>query len=699
MKLIFDLPGWAVALFIPLSLLAGAGYALLLYYRDRRLKEVKKAAVRAMAAFRFVAVSLLCFLLLAPMVKMETSYTEKPVIIIAQDNSESVLGTKDSLYYQNEYVSQLNAAISSLKENYEVVTYNFGDHVTNEISHSFSDKQTDISEFFDEIYARHYNTNVGAIILATDGLYNRGLDPVYSSKSLSGVPVFPIALGDTNIRKDIMVNEVVYNRLAYLNNLFPMQIIVEANKLSGNSTKLTVTRGGEVMYSEDILIDNDGFAHVSDVLLEADRVGLQRYTVSISEIEGEVTLANNSYDVYIDILDSRQKILILANSPHPDISAIKESIKANSSYEVTAKLIEDFDGNVLPYSLVILHQIPSRRYTSEDVIQQLFDNQIPTLFMFGAQTKYDQANQLKLGVQVIGYRGSIDERKGSVNELFTLFNINDDLKSAIPSFPPLHVPFADYKSGAGVNVLFFQKKGTIVTNVPLISFSEVNNTKIGVIAGEGIWRWRTHNYNRTGSHDQYDELVSKIIQYMAAKEDKSYFRVFSKNTFLENQPVIIEAEVYNEAYELINEPEVSITIVGEDKKEYPFSFNKTTNAYRLNAGLLPPGNYAYRARVTTDGKEFTETGEFSIKKLQVEFKQVVANHQVLYRMASESGGELLYPNQLAELPEIINNAKQVVEIAYKRNELSDLLNYKLICFIVLLLLAAEWFMRKYNGAY
>lgn len=652
-----------------------------------------------MTLFRFVAVTVLCLLLLAPMVKMEQQFVEKPVIILAQDNSESILTGKDSLYYKNEYPAALNAAIAQLSEQYEVVTYTFGDRVRNALDYSFTDKQTDISEVFDEIYARYYNRNVGAVILGTDGVYNRGFDPAYSIKSLSTVPLYAIALGDTSIRKDAMIPQVAYNRMAYLGNEFPLEIIVEANKLEGQDTKLTVSRGGEVLYTQDVSIDDDRFMSTVPIYLEADRVGLQRYLVTIDEIEGEVSVANNTYEVYIDVLDSRQKILLLANSPHPDIAAIKSSIKANRNYEVSTQLAADFDGNVNPYSLIVLHQLPSRAQSIAPVLEDIFSAHVPVLFVFGTQTNYDALNKLKLGVQVIGNRGGIDERKGAVNADFDLFTLNDELKRAIHTFPPLHVPFAEFKFGAGANVLFYQQKGTITTDIPLITFSEVEGTKVGIITGEGIWNWRTHNYSRTNSHDQYNELVSKIVQYMAAREDKSNFRVFTKNTFLENENVILEAEVYNDSYELINDPEVSVTLVDEEGKEYPYNFNRTDLAYRRDAGLLPPGNYTYKARVTLGEEEFTDSGEFSIKKLQVEYSDVIANHQLLYRISSENNGALYYPGQLDALVDQVKNAKEIVEISYTRKELSDLLNYKLIFFIVLLLLGAEWFMRKYNGAY
>ena len=36
---------------------------------------------------------------------------------------------------------------------------------------------------------------------------------------------------------------------------------------------------------------------------------------------------NNVKDVFVDIIDGRQKILLLANAPHPDLGAIKNAIE------------------------------------------------------------------------------------------------------------------------------------------------------------------------------------------------------------------------------------------------------------------------------------------------------------------------------------------------------------------------------------
>ncbi|MEZ4950467.1 MAG: hypothetical protein R2784_13925 [Saprospiraceae bacterium] len=49
-------------------------------------------------------------------------------------------------------------------------------------------------------------------------------------------------------------------------------------------------------------------------MLEANQSGVQRYRILVNSVNGEVTTGNNVQDIFIDVLDARQKILIVANA-------------------------------------------------------------------------------------------------------------------------------------------------------------------------------------------------------------------------------------------------------------------------------------------------------------------------------------------------------------------------------------------------
>lgn len=691
MNVVFEYP-WYFTLF---CVIAGLAYAFLLYRKDKKFNESSVWLIRLMAAFRFLTVTLLSFLLLSPLLKTVTRQVEKPVIIIAQDNSQSLIVNKDSTYYRGEYKQKLKKLINSLSDKYTVYSYTFADKVkelNDPDSLSFSDKQTDISFLFDEIETRYSNRNVGAIIMATDGLYNKGSNPVYNSSKLK-VPVYTIALGDTTVKKDLILSRVDHNRIAYLGNQFPLEVVLDAKQLKGKTSTLTVTKGTANLFSQTVNINSDVYSTTIPLLLDAKEPGLQHYKVRLTPIAEEASAINNYKDIFIDVLDARQKILILADAPHPDVAAIKDALQENQNYEVESYTIDQFDKPLNKYNLVILHQLPSVRTTASKILSQLNSSDIPVWSISGANAL------LKRDLSMASSSSRTNESEPVLDENFPLFTISDELKKAIKDFPAVVCPFGAYQTDNNSNVLFYQRIGVVDTKTPLMLFSTVAQNKVAVFAGEGIWKWRLQDFASHGNHDMFNEFISKTVQYLSVKVDKSFFRIIGKNNFLENEPIEMEAEVYNQSYELINEPEVNISITNSENKKFPFTFGKTSNAYRLNAGMLPVGEYKYEAKVKVGDKLYEQKGEFSVSALQVEFTNTTADHQILYNIAHKNNGEMIYPSDLEKLSDKLNAREDIKSVSYTEKKLNDLINLKWIFFIILALISAEWFMRKRNGAY
>lgn len=691
MNIVFEYPAW----FLLFCVLAGFLYAFVLYRKDKRFDELSVWLIRSMATFRFLAVTLLSFLLLSPLLKNVSREVEKPVIILAQDNSESLIAGKDSAFYRKEYKQKLQKLIDELGDKYEVRTYSFADKIRemrNTDSLNFSDKQTDISSLFEEIETRYSNRNVGAIILASDGLYNKGSNPVYTSDKIK-IPVYTIALGDTTIKKDIVLAKAEHNRLAYLGNDFPLEILVNARQLKGKSSTLKVMKGGATLFSQVINFNSDMFSMTVPVILQAKEVGLQHYRLSLSSLPEEMSLMNNSRDVFIDVLDARQKVLILAEAPHPDVSAIKQSIASNQNYEVESYTMDNFDKPLKKYNLVILHSLPSQRTPASKILTELNSSDIPVWSFSGANA------MLRSDLSISNVTAKTNECEPVLEPNFPLFTISDELRKSFKDLPAVVCPFGTYQTDQNSNVLLYQRIGIVDTKTPLMLFNAVGESKVAVFTGEGIWKWRLQNFAMNGSNALFDEFISKTVQYLSVKVDKSFFRVSGKNNFFENEVVELEAEVYNESYELINEPEVNITISNSENKKFPFSFSKTSNAYRLNAGTMAVGEYTYEARVKVGEKIYTQKGEFSVSALQVELVNTVADHQMLFSLAKKHGGEMLYPAEMENLIGKLVNREDIKTVSYSEKKLTDLIDLKWIFFVLLGLLSFEWFMRKRNGAY
>ena len=682
---------WYVLLCIAI---AGLG-AFLLYRKDRNLAELSTLWKRVLAALRFLSLFFLAFLLLEPLLEYSKKKVEKPIIVLAHDNSESMVFANDSVVVKSQLEESYNSLKAKLSADYEVVSYSVGDKVSENPTFDFKDKQTNLSEFFTEIQNRYYNRNLGGIVLASDGIYNSGGNPVFEAKKLKNVPVFSIQVGDTTPQKDLLIEEISHNRLVYKGNKFPVVVTVKAEQLNGVKTNVVVSKNGRVLGKKPISVNNDLYLTQSSFELESERTGLQKYDVRVETVNGEFTTTNNYKSFYVDVLESKQKILILANSPHPDINALKLGFQSNENYEVTTNLAQDFKDKIEEFSLVVLYNLPSQN----EGLSLLKDKEVPLLLVVGNQTNVNSFNALKKGVTINNSKG-FTEAQAYVNTDFSQFTISPGLVSFVNSFPPVQVPFNQkYSVSNSTETAIYQRIGPVKTKYPLLAFNKNGAYKTGMLLGEGIWRWRLQDYSNNGSSDLFNELIVQTAQYLVSKEDKSLFRVFRKTAYSENEKVQFEAEVYNKSYELVTTSDANMKIFNEQKEEFSYTFSKVGDSYKLNSGSLKPGSYTYVATSTSKGGKLTRTGEFSVEELKVEQNNTVANHQLLFNLSDVTGGEVLSISGLSSLDEKLKKQENLVDVIYQEKDVDDLINMKVIFFFILLLLGIEWFVRKRNGGY
>jgi hypothetical protein len=692
----FQYPTW----YIPFCALLGVAYAAVLYYKDRSFKEQPPMITRALAALRWLSTTILAILLLSPVLKTSTTDIKKPVVIIAQDVSESLSSAiKDT----NAYKTNFETLAQNLGDKYEVHQYSFGEKVREGVNFQFKDKLTNTSDLLKNIYDLYSNQNLGAIIMATDGIYNEGSSPLYSAAKLNA-PVYTIALGDTTPKKDLVIKRVFHNNIAYLGDKFNVQIDVAANNCTGSNTVLSVAKvdgAGNLSGAQSfpISINKNDFFTTKEVTLDASQPGIQRFRVSVSAINGEATTANNVKDIYIEVLDARTKILLLANAPHPDIAALNEAISTNKNYTVTVATINDLKVNVGDFDLVVLHQIPSVSNGADAVLSTLNNKKIPRVFIIGGQSDVRKLNTLQNLLSISADPKSGNDVQATMNGTFNLFTLEDNMKQ-ISDFNPMTAPYGEFKELGGGQVLMYQKIGKIDTKFPLIMLGESDGIKTGIIAAEGLWKWRLFDFAQHQNHDITEGLISKMIQYVSVKEDKRKFRAWTdKNAYRENEPINFGAELYNNSYELINDPDVSMAITNSENKQFNYTFNKTGRSYSLNAGVLAVGNYSFKAFTNVGGQKLEAEGRFSVQPIQLELYETTADHSVLRALSNQFGGSMVYPKDMVSLADSIKSRTNIKPVMYTTNKTQTAMNLKWIFFLIMSILSVEWFARRYFGSY
>ena len=681
--------GW----WVPVCLILGLLYAWLLY---RQPVSLGKNFKLGLAAIRAVVVFIIAMLLVSPLIKTAKYSPQKPLVLIAQDNSSSINTFKPTGFNAAQLANSLSKLKQELGDKYDVQEFNFSKDLSNGLSDQFNGKQTDIANALHQLNNRFVNQNIGALVLATDGLYNQGNDPQYEAKNIK-TSIYTIALGDTIAKRDLLIGNVNYNKTAFLGNDFEMEVLAAAYQSKGENMRLTVTEDGRQVYTQTIPVTAGDLRKLVPIKLTADKKGLRKYNIGIVPIKNELSTQNNTETIYVDVLDARQKVLVLYQSAHPDITVIKQAIETNKNFEVKTSLLSDMAGiKLADYSLIILYQTPAA--SSAAVKSFISKGKTPVWYILGSQTDLQAFNTEQDNVKISAGRTESQEVFALPEAGFSAFTLSDSSRKKIAMLPPLLAPFGNYGISTNTSVLLKQKIGAVATTYPLLAFSDEAGRRTAVLTGEGLWRWQLAEYQNYGNRNATDELLSQTVQYLTANANRQRFRVYpARNVFDEGENVILNAELYNDALELINTPDVKINLKNQAGKNYSFLFTRIGQSYQLDAGTLPVGEYNYTATTKNGPQQFKASGQLTVKSLNLETRQSAANHQLLNTIAKQSGGKMLYPAQISQLADMIRKNDNIKTVIYEDKHYSDIIDVKWLFVLILLLLSGEWFLRKREG--
>lgn len=176
------------------------------------------------------------------------------------------------------------------------------------------------------------------------------------------------------------------------------------------------------------------------------------------------------------------------------------------------------------------------------------------------------------------------------------------------------------------------------------------------------------------------------------------------HVFSETEAVLLEAQLYNDNYEMVNEPDVELTVRRQDNGDGTapesgkrYLFNRSATGYAINLGALAPGSYNYSATTRFNGKSYSASGTFLVENLHLEAMNLVADHSLLATLADGTGGAMVEAHDVARLEQMLKERKDIKTLIYSETRYSDMLNLPWIFVLLILLLTAEWVLRKYNG--
>lgn len=676
---------------MPVCLILAAAVSYFMYSKKAPWTSLTN---RLLLAGRFVLTFILLLLLLNPLFNQVISEVEPPAVVIAVDNSLSMVEHLDA-----EEIEGLKSGIGILSK--ELVAKNFDVHIhtlSEKVAKAedifFDQKITNLDQWLRVIQSFYEGRNLGGVYLISDGKYNQGTSPAYFPYNFK---VLALGVGDTLQKQDVILQNVLFNKIAYQGNKFPVVAEIVNHGFKGVQTRVEVRGQGKLLASEAVKFNSEEGLTRVELELDADQNGVQQLDVRVIRLADESLGNNNSRRIFVDVVDGKQKILLVAPTPHPDLKALASVIEKNQNYELTTYIPDIYDLKKEKYDLVISHQAYSRYKKANDVVNEYRNQGVPVWMIFGDRSNILMASRTESQFALSQRGAKRDKIFGTLNPDFNLFTWDAGTPASFGNYPPVSVPYGESVIPANSEVLLYQRVGSIRTDRPLFYFAEENGQKVAYMLAEGFWRWRMQEYAITESTETFDNIFLKAIQYLSTKEDKRRFKFYPASTnYYENQTVRFHAEMYNQIYERIYGQAIEVKITGDQSFVREYSFTPGSAYSQLEAANFPPGIYSYQARTLLNGKEEVVYGKFSVKELQLEALDQVADFDLLRQVAFNTDGQFYTDMQAAKAD--VGNF-QLKGIVHSREDIFPAIHLRWILLTLLALVSLEWFTRKYNGGY
>ncbi len=673
-----------------LALVASIGLSFLFYKRKFKDSDWSKKLVLFLFSCRALLIFGVLFLLLNPLIKGSEVHSLDPEVLVLVDNSSSISAvdiTKDSL---SKIVNRIKKEVPN-----GTLRFHAFDKVLRDLdSLSLTGGKTNLSGCLEELSNMYEGRNVASLVLLTDGIINEGY--VTDLASSLKYPVHAVGIGNPDIEKDASVLKIYHNNNASLGNNVPVKIGGIVKGAIGESMVLKVHINDLLLkeFKVDIVRGSQSFS--LDASFTADSIGLCKITATCSTLKGERVLKNNIRSSYVDVKNKKNRILLLTNSAHPDVSAFTNVFREDDNFALTLKSFNEIKKIDSVPEMVLVFGWPDTKKTSELLKRKVLQWKAGVLYLGSNAMDY----KLLKGYdhQVVTSNFQFDLAQVAFNDAFDIFGFSKEELNFYKQFPPLTVPHGEYVVLNSYKTLFYQKIGSVPTDFPLISVNRSSDVKKVWCAGEGLWRWPLHEAKLSvdGSTPIFDGFVKKICAFLQKEREEGGLVLTHNRIYKQGDRVVFNLTVLDDAQQANSSSEMTVVLRKDREVQQEYSFEAVGDSYMKDFGLLGPGRYTYFVSSTSGTLKRSRKGVFVVKEYDLEQLSLTANHNLLRKISKTTGGVFVELDKIDELLEEMKD-KTYPTVSYFENFSRSIIGYNWILFLLLALACTEWFVRKWNG--
>jgi hypothetical protein len=566
------------------------------------------------------------------------------------------------------------------------------------------------------------NEKLGAVLLISDGRHLEGRNPEHLAESYP-VPVVTLVVGDTTVQRDLRIQQVISNNISYVGREVPVRVRIRNEGFDTAPITVSLSLDDMTLDSKSIQLPPAGTEVVTELTFVPDTPGFFQYQIDISRFNDELTYRNNSELLALQILERERRVLVVAGAPSPDVASIYRLLADNSEtvvslrtqkaageyYEGTlAEALEPASSSDSP-DLVVVIGFPTSRTIPSDIaaISTAADQGASVLFIMDRTTDLSVVQQSLSGylpvtprvIRTEYFDGSFVPTSRALQH--SVFDITDRRETATwKSLPPIHLNQSTWSVAPGAVVLANTEIRGLTIDDPVLVVNGNAGARSAAILASGFWKWENVPEDLATSSARWAELIANLTQWLVTQEDDRLVRVSPADGILdESESVVFGGQVYDENLTPVSDASVSVSVRSPDGQIFPYQLQTLGDGqYRTDIGTLSAGIYSYEATATRDGAEIgVDQGTFSIGALAYEFRTPYADPGLMRQIARRSGGFVIDESELNSLPgrlaALPTYSSETISVE------SQTRLWRLLPFLVILLvlLTAEWFLRKRFG--
>ncbi len=696
-----------IALFI---LIAG----ITIYTYQKTIPTISNFKRNLLISLRIISLTILLFLIFNPILNITSSKDIPAKVSYFIDNSQSILGLRNE---NKEIINNLLNELESEQDNiYKFDTETIKLDKDKIDSLIFNGNYTNISSVLSKIASFNSRENNVASVIITDGNYNQGRNPLIDIEYAT-TPIYIIGVGDTVIKPDLAIYNILTNKIAYINSAIPIDVSIEVNSTDTGRVDVVLYENNNPLDT----IDFNVFENQKNYNLVFEYIpktsGNKRITVKAISNFDEENIKNNQINEFIKVLDDKKNICLISGSSNVDLSFIVRELESKSNINLS-KIIQkkqselynvNLEKELVESQLIILNNFPNR-FTDNRLIERIkveLKKGKPLFYMFGPDV---DVNKLKLLSKYLPFEIiSHNPREFQVQANLVETSIGESVikfKSVDESIwndqPTIFKTETFVKLKPSSKMLLNLKMNNNVLNEAMLISSEVNGAKVIASMCYGLYRWKLLGYakdlsnNKIPEIDVYVELLNNILKWLSIKDNESRFVVnTNKKIYSSGESVEFNAQLYDDSYNPLNEAEITVSLEAQNEKRDIILTSIGNGKYKSNIGGLGKGSYSFKANAVYKNKNVGPVNDiFDVGDTPLEFLKTDINKKLLEKIAEKSGGKYYHISKVKNINDIIDNNVKLKSIPSYTKEDVTFRDKIWLLIIPILLLSLEWFIRK-----